>query len=107
MTQKYVQVWGTFAATSRMERKRQLSRDITDVQLLMRSICDKWALLLLHQLSLGKKRHGELHRALFGISEKMLTQTLRKLERWPGPNGRFTPWCLRMSTMREPASGAR
>jgi DNA-binding HxlR family transcriptional regulator len=81
MTQKYVQVWGTFAATNRMERKRQLSRDITDVQLIMRSICDKWALLLLHQLSLGKKRHGELHRAPFGISEKMLTQTLRKLER--------------------------
>ena len=47
----------------------------------MRSICDKWALLLLHQLSLGKKRHGELHRAPFVISAKMLTQTLRKLDR--------------------------
>jgi DNA-binding HxlR family transcriptional regulator len=59
----------------------RLPADITDVQEVMRSICDKWALLILHQLSLGMKRHGELRRALQGISHKMLTQTLRKLER--------------------------
>jgi DNA-binding HxlR family transcriptional regulator len=47
----------------------------------MASICDKWALLILHQLSQGTKRHGELHRAIRGISHKMLTQTLRRLER--------------------------
>jgi DNA-binding HxlR family transcriptional regulator len=63
-----------------MARKR-LPADITDVQEIMGSICDKWALLILHQLSLGTKRHGELRRALRGISHKMLTQTLRKLER--------------------------
>jgi len=60
---------------------KHLPPDITDVQGIMRSICDKWALLILHQLSLGTKRHGELRRALQGISHKMLTQTLRKLER--------------------------
>lgn len=63
-----------------MARKR-LSADIVEVQEIMGSICDKWALLILHQLSHGTKRHGELHRALRGISHKMLTQTLRKLER--------------------------
>src|SRR5262245_13158578 len=63
-----------------MARKR-LPANVADVQLVMRSICDKWALLILHQLSLGAKRHGELHRSLHGISHKMLTQTLRKLER--------------------------
>jgi DNA-binding HxlR family transcriptional regulator len=47
----------------------------------MGSICDKWALLILHQLSQGTKRHGELRRGLRGISHKMLTQTLRNLER--------------------------
>ena len=31
--------------------------------------------------ALGTKRHGELHRGIHGISHKMLTQTLRKLER--------------------------
>jgi DNA-binding HxlR family transcriptional regulator len=63
-----------------MARKKLLA-DIADVQEVMRSICDKWALLTLHQLSLGMKRHGELHRSLHGISHKMLTQTLRNLER--------------------------
>jgi DNA-binding HxlR family transcriptional regulator len=61
--------------------RKQLPADITEVQEIMRSICDKWALLILHQLSQGSKRHGELHRSLRGISHKMLTQTLRKLER--------------------------
>src|SRR5262249_51218046 len=41
---------------------KRLPADITDVQEIMGSICDKWALLILHQLSLGTKRHGELRR---------------------------------------------
>ena len=61
--------------------RKKLPADITDVQEIMGSICDKWALLILHQLSHGPKRHGELHRGIRGISQKMLTQTLRKLER--------------------------
>ena len=64
-----------------MAHKKKLPADIADVQKIMRSICDKWALLILHQLSLGTKRHGELRRTLHGISHKMLTQTLRTLER--------------------------
>jgi DNA-binding HxlR family transcriptional regulator len=63
-----------------MARKR-LPADIVEVQEIMGSICDKWALLILHQLSQGTKRHGELHRGIRGVSHKMLTQTLRKLER--------------------------
>ena len=65
--------------TSQMARKR-LPADIPEVQEIMGSICDKWALVILHQLSQGTKRHGELHRGIRGISQKMLTQTLRKLE---------------------------
>ena len=61
--------------------RKTLPADIADVQEIMGSICDKWALLILHQLSHGTKRHGELHRGIPGISQKMLTQTLRKLER--------------------------
>jgi DNA-binding HxlR family transcriptional regulator len=61
--------------------RKTLPVDILDVQEIMGSICDKWALLILHQLSLGTKRHGELQRGIRGISQKMLTQTLRKLER--------------------------
>ena len=61
--------------------RKKLPASIVDVQDIMGSICDKWALLILHQLSHGTKRHGELHRAIRGISHKMLTQTLRRLER--------------------------
>ena len=63
-----------------MARKR-LPADIADVQDIMGSICDKWSLLILHQLSQGTKRYGELHRGIHGISQKVLTQTLRNLER--------------------------
>lgn len=41
---------------------------------------DKWTVLVLHFLSQGTKRYRELQRAVGGISPKMLTQTLRRLE---------------------------
>jgi len=37
--------------------------------------------LVLVALADGAKRHGELARAVAGVSQKMLTQTLRSLER--------------------------
>lgn len=39
----------------------------------------KWRLLVLHQLSAGPLRFGEIKRLLPGISEKMLVQELRLL----------------------------
>jgi DNA-binding HxlR family transcriptional regulator len=56
-------------------------RQIVDVQDILTSICTKWGLLVLYELSKGAKRHGELNRAIGGVSQKMLTQTLRTLER--------------------------
>jgi DNA-binding HxlR family transcriptional regulator len=41
----------------------------------------KWSMLLLCILSEGPVRTGELARRAGGISQKMLTQTLRELER--------------------------
>ena len=43
-------------------------------------IADKWTALIIHVLAEGTKRHSELLRAISGVSQKMLTQTLRKLE---------------------------
>ncbi len=43
-------------------------------------IADKWTTLVIYLLSQGTKRYGELQREIGGISQKMLTQTLRKLE---------------------------
>jgi DNA-binding HxlR family transcriptional regulator len=42
---------------------------------------DRWTMLAIYALSRGVRRHGELKRMIGGISQKMLTQTLRSLER--------------------------
>ncbi len=44
-------------------------------------IGDKWTALVIGMLEEGPKRFSELRRAIGGISQKMLTQTLRSLER--------------------------
>ncbi|MFF8955407.1 winged helix-turn-helix transcriptional regulator [Streptomyces sp. NPDC014894] len=44
-------------------------------------IGDKWTLIVLGQLRDGSLRFGELRRAAEGISQRMLTLTLRRLER--------------------------
>jgi DNA-binding HxlR family transcriptional regulator len=43
-------------------------------------IADKWTAVVLSGLSEGPVRHGELIELIGGISSKMLTQTLRRLE---------------------------
>ncbi|MEM7057456.1 MAG: helix-turn-helix domain-containing protein [Pseudomonadota bacterium] len=44
-------------------------------------IASKWAILILRSLAAGPMRNGALKRQVDGISQKMLTQTLRDLER--------------------------
>jgi len=51
------------------------SRDV------LANLATKWAPLILRQLAQGEKRYSELRAAIGGISEKMLAQTLRELER--------------------------
>jgi len=43
-------------------------------------IADKWSILIVYALVDGPLRHGELRRTIQGISQKMLTQTLRSME---------------------------
>jgi DNA-binding HxlR family transcriptional regulator len=50
-------------------------RDVLDL------VGDKWALAVLDQLSGGPRRFSELERALAGVSRRMLSLTLRRLER--------------------------
>ena len=42
---------------------------------------DKWSILVIAMLSRGSMRFGELRRSLGSISQKVLTTTLRGLER--------------------------
>jgi DNA-binding HxlR family transcriptional regulator len=44
-------------------------------------IADKWTVLVVGALEDKTKRFGELRREIGGVSQKMLTQTLRGLER--------------------------
>jgi DNA-binding HxlR family transcriptional regulator len=44
-------------------------------------IASKWAVLILSALAKGPMRNGALLRKIGGISQKMLTQTLKDLER--------------------------
>lgn len=50
-------------------------------RLVLKRIADKWTVLIVISLAKGTKRFGELRRELDGISQKMLTQVLRGLER--------------------------
>jgi DNA-binding HxlR family transcriptional regulator len=51
------------------------SREVLD------RIADKWTALVIYALVDGRQRNSQLLRRIGGISQKMLTQTLRDLER--------------------------
>jgi DNA-binding HxlR family transcriptional regulator len=44
-------------------------------------VADKWIVAALYILSHGTKRYGEMQREIGNISQRMLTRTLRDLER--------------------------
>jgi DNA-binding HxlR family transcriptional regulator len=44
-------------------------------------IADKWTVLIIGALSNGTRRFQQLRREVEGVTQKMLTQTLRRLER--------------------------
>lgn len=50
-------------------------------QQVLELIADKWTALVIYALAQGTKRYSELQREIGGVSQKMLTQTLRSLER--------------------------
>ncbi|NUU76649.1 winged helix-turn-helix transcriptional regulator [Paenibacillus xylanilyticus] len=51
------------------------------VQAMLELVGGKWRILILHQLISGRKRTSELRRAIPAITQKVLTQQLRELER--------------------------
>ncbi|MEP7367162.1 MAG: helix-turn-helix domain-containing protein [Acidobacteriota bacterium] len=59
----------------------QLRRHVLGSEAVVSMIADKWRLQVLYALKPGTLRHGELQRALGGVSAKVLSQALRALER--------------------------
>ena len=48
---------------------------------LLDRVGDRWSVLAIAELSAGSRRFGQLQRGIHGISQRMLTLTLRRLER--------------------------
>lgn len=48
---------------------------------ILNRIGDKWSVMVVGQLKTGTMRFSELRRAIDGVSQRMLTLTLRNLER--------------------------
>jgi len=61
-----------------------IAPDVMNVECRARAVlvilAEKWALLIIEALDAGPVRPGDLRRRIGGISEKMLIQTLRRLQ---------------------------
>lgn len=75
-------------ATTSAAQRREQARRAYDANLaecpgheLLATLSDKWLTLVVSALADGPLRYAELSREVAGASQKMLTQTLRKLER--------------------------
>ena len=58
-----------------------VTEDCRAVSEVLQRIGDKWSILVVGRLGAGPMRFSELRKVIGGISQKMLTQTLRTLER--------------------------
>jgi DNA-binding HxlR family transcriptional regulator len=57
------------------------STDCRAVSAVLNRIGDKWSVLIIQRLGEGPRRFNEIKRIIGGISQRMLTLTLRNLER--------------------------
>lgn len=57
------------------------SHDCRAVSAILGRIGDKWSVLIIQRLGEGPRRFNEIKRIVGGISQRMLTLTLRNLER--------------------------
>jgi DNA-binding HxlR family transcriptional regulator len=62
-------------------RHKGLPSDCRAVSDVLARVGDKWSVLVVSLLGRGPRRFNELRRAIGGISQRMLTLTLRGLER--------------------------
>src|ERR1700687_4947305 len=60
---------------------KQLAGDCRRLADILARVGDKWTILVLMAIGDRRVRFGELHRAIDGISQRMLTVTLRNLGR--------------------------
>lgn len=51
------------------------------VEITLSLMADKWKFLIIRDLLTGTKRFGELQRSIGGVSQKVLTNNLRQMEK--------------------------
>jgi DNA-binding HxlR family transcriptional regulator len=79
--------WVTLATMSAADRRAREKHEYNALlaecptRQLLDVLSDKWVCLVLCVLMQGPARHSEISRGIAGVSQKMLTQTLRNLER--------------------------
>lgn len=61
--------------------KKEGAKPCCTIEKTLKMIVGKWKTILLWHLSGGKKRYGELKKLVPNVSEKMLIQSLRELEK--------------------------
>jgi DNA-binding HxlR family transcriptional regulator len=64
-----------------MEPKKYTEQSCASVRQVLSRVGDKWSVLVVVILESGAVRFNELRRKIDGISQRMLTRTLRELER--------------------------
>jgi DNA-binding HxlR family transcriptional regulator len=62
-------------------RHRNVTDECQSVSEILSRVGDKWSVLVVSLLGTGPMRFSQLRRSVDGISQKMLTTTLRNLER--------------------------
>src|SRR5262249_36962658 len=72
---------GMLMKRSRPALTLEYGQDCRSLADILERIGDKWSVLVIGRLLEGTLRFNELQRSLHGISQKMLTATLRTLER--------------------------
>jgi DNA-binding HxlR family transcriptional regulator len=84
MTQSFALQDGTVRIPAIMDVTRPIKMDAATcarIQDVLSRVGDKWSMLILMSMTGGSLRFSELHRSIDGISQRMLTRTLRNLER--------------------------
>lgn len=73
--------WVTTANAMNMQHTYNVYEDRCPTRQVFDRLADKWALLILDRLQHEPVRFNQLRRDIQGISQKVLSQTLKKLER--------------------------
>ena len=67
--------------STNMSKNKKSSTSIKYPKLLLELITSKWTIPVIYALQHETKRYNEIHRAVPGTTQKVLTSTLRRLQR--------------------------